>query len=88
MKQSLTNVLDEHLQNLDFQIEGRENVELVDPCFLSFIFNAHTDASRSRQGLSNEYLLAKFGFAAAEPVRPLKFAKRELDTTSAVLQSS
>ena len=38
-------------------------MELVDH---SFTFNAPTDTSRSRQGLSNEYLIAKIGFDTAE----------------------
>ena len=38
--------------------------------FLSIIFNAHTDASRSRQALSNAYLVAKIGFDTTEKPRP------------------
>ena len=36
------------------------------PCFLSIIFNAPTDSSRSRQALSNEYLIAAIGLDTAE----------------------
>ena len=49
-----------------------KNVEIVDiilvraPNVLSPVFNTHTDASRSRQELSNEYLVAKIGVDIAE----------------------
>ena len=42
---------------------------LLSHYFLSIIFNAPTDTSRSRQELSNEYLIAKIGVDTAETDR-------------------